>query len=212
MTKRRSPDAQRLLDARKAAAKELKLDPSDWRVRRYALLALSIENIEAALATGEDLDTDALSKIDAQMQQIRDTLPPEKLQVTVQYVEGCIGIYTCVHCHKRNELQPGSYTPVSGRHYEISGPNDTKDSPTRGLEAAKVSPRVDAKTNAPATPVEAVKTPPAVKSLPVPAPSPPRSHPASIHDAPGARMKPSENGSAVWFGGGASSYPLTRER
>ena len=157
MTKR-SPDAQRLLDARQSAAAELKLEPSDWRVRRYALLALSIENIEAALATGEDLDTDALSKIDAQMQQIRDTLPPEKLQVTVQYVEGCIGIYTCVHCHKRNELQPGSYTPVSGRHYEISGPNDTKDSPTRGVEAAKVSPRVDAKANAPATPVEAVKT------------------------------------------------------
>jgi len=135
MTKRRSPDAQRLLDARKAAAKELKLDPSDWRVRRYALLALSIENIEAALATGEDLDTDSLSKIDAQMQKIRDTLPPEKHQVSVQFVEGCIGIYTCQHCGKRNDLEAGTYVPASSGHYEISGPNATKDSPTRGIEA-----------------------------------------------------------------------------
>jgi len=202
MTKRRSPDAQRLLDARKAAAKELKLDPSDWRVRRYALLALSIENIEAALATGEDLDTDALSKIDAQMQQIRDTLPPEKLQVTVQYVEGCIGIYTCVHCHKRNELQPGSYTPVSGRHYEISGPNDTKDSPTRGIEATseggvETPPKPK---EAPRTSVEASK---AVPERPY--------HETAVKDS---RPDAAANGGGglCWFGTAPSKYPLTRER
>ena len=113
MTNRRSPDAQRLLDARKAAAKEFKLDPLDWRVRRYALLALSIENIEAALATGEELDTDSLSKTDAPMQQIRDTLPPEKHTVSVQFVEGCVGIYTCQHCGKRNDLEAGTYVPAS---------------------------------------------------------------------------------------------------
>jgi len=204
MTKR-SPDAQRLLDARQSAAAELKLEPSDWRVRRYALLALSIENIEAALATGEDLDTDALSKIAAQMQRIRDTLPPEKHQISVQFVEGCIGIYTCTHCGKRNDLEAGTYVPASSGHYEISGPNATKDSPTRGIEATANKPEGGVETppkpkEAPQTSVVASK---AVPEWPY--------HETAVKDSrPNA---PANGGGGLcWFGTAPSKYPLTRER
>jgi hypothetical protein len=79
----RSPEAQRLIDARDAAAIELGLPAKDWRVRRYALLALQFEDIEIDLASGAKTDTDKLIKLDASMQEIKASLPPQQVELAV---------------------------------------------------------------------------------------------------------------------------------
>ena len=62
-------EGKRLHDAREAAAKEVRLPVEDWRTRRYSLLTLAIEELEARFATGESLDTDKLAKIYLQTYQ-----------------------------------------------------------------------------------------------------------------------------------------------
>jgi hypothetical protein len=79
----RSPEAQRLIDARDAAAIELGLPVKDWRVRRYALLALQFEDIEIDLASGAKTDTDKLIKLDASMQEIKASLPPQQVELVI---------------------------------------------------------------------------------------------------------------------------------
>src|SRR5215470_772686 len=84
MTKRPPPDAPtRLLRARKAAAKELRLPVTDWRVRRYALLMNAHDNLTAQLAAGVGVSIDGLLKLDASMQEIRATIPPEPIKVKI---------------------------------------------------------------------------------------------------------------------------------
>jgi hypothetical protein len=117
MTKRTPPDATtRLLRARKAAAKELNLSVTDWRVRRYALLMNAHDNLTAQLAAGAGVSIDGLLKLDASMQEIRATIPPEPIKVKIEYVQGVVGLYTCRHCGKRNELPEGD--GEGGRAFE----------------------------------------------------------------------------------------------
>ena len=99
-----TPDAQRLLDAREAASKELKLPVTDWRVRRYALLMNAHDTLTARLATGGEVNIDALLKLDNAMQEIRSSLPPEGIKVDVVFVSGVRGIFNCQHCGQRNEV------------------------------------------------------------------------------------------------------------
>jgi len=51
MKKQRTPGAERLLKARRVAAKELRLPVTDWRVKRYAVLMVAYDGIQARLAT-----------------------------------------------------------------------------------------------------------------------------------------------------------------
>jgi hypothetical protein len=54
-----TPEAAALLSARRAAAKELKLPTTDWRVRRYALLMVAHDGLTARAAAGADCSIEA---------------------------------------------------------------------------------------------------------------------------------------------------------
>ena len=162
MTKR-TPDAERLHQARKAAAVELRLDPKDWRVRRYAVLLMQFENVEALLASGAESDADKLVKLDSAMQEIRATVPPEPMKVEVVYCETITGI--CPACNARIEDYVAPPTP--------SGPPRTLD---LDAEVVKPEPNVETFRHLP-PPVEAKPEPPHPNTLP-------RRNPGSIHDAP----------------------------
>jgi hypothetical protein len=143
MTKRTPPDATtRLLRARKAAAKELRLPVTDWRVRRYALLMNAHDNLTAQLAAGAGVSIDGLLKLDASMQEIRATIPPEPIKVKIEYVQGVVGLYTCKHCGKRNELPEGEYTPPPKKDYPrtIDAEAVKVVEPSKTLTAPKASP------------------------------------------------------------------------
>jgi hypothetical protein len=98
---KRTPGADRLHAARHAAAKELKLPITDWRVKRLAVLTCSYEQAEASLAAGRGVDVDDLMKLDAALAQARASVPVQHA-VTIEVVEGPIE-----HCPKcgwsRNE-------------------------------------------------------------------------------------------------------------
>ena len=106
-----TPETKALLIARRAAAKELRMPVTDWRVRRYALLMVAHDQITARLANGEGVNVDALLKLDGSMQEIRSSIPVEQHTIKFQYVEGVAGIYRCQHCGKQNDLAEGLYTP-----------------------------------------------------------------------------------------------------
>src|SRR5262249_41344665 len=127
-----SPEAQKLLAARKAAVEELKkIDDKDRPINDDDVIRLSgarmmVDALTLRMLAGEAVSPSDLKAANAMVDEALKDAGMRSHNIKVQFVEGCIGIYACVHCHKRNELQPGSYTPASGRHYEISGPNDTK--------------------------------------------------------------------------------------
>lgn len=107
MKVKRTPDAQRLADARKAAAEELHIPATDWRVRRYEALALAFERHEALLATGAEINVDKLLSLNTAMQEIRATVPPPQQTITVEYIKptdatpdgsGVCGLEACRHC------------------------------------------------------------------------------------------------------------------
>ena len=81
---KRSPEAKRLAAAREAAAKDLGLPESDWRVRRFAVLSIAYEGHESMLASGRGVDADTLLKLDTAMQEIRASLPPERITVELK--------------------------------------------------------------------------------------------------------------------------------
>jgi hypothetical protein len=87
MRKRRSPGADRLLKATRAASKELKLPVDSWQVRRFALLMCAHDNVTARLANGADVSIDNLLKIDSAMQEIRSSVPQEPIRVAIEIVE-----------------------------------------------------------------------------------------------------------------------------
>jgi hypothetical protein len=91
-----TPETKALLIARRAAAKELRMPVTDWRVRRYALLMVAHDQITARLANGEGVNVDALLKLDASMQEIRSSVPDERHTIRIAYAEGIIGV--CPHC------------------------------------------------------------------------------------------------------------------
>jgi hypothetical protein len=119
------------------------------------LLSLSIGDIEAGYVTGEDLDSGALLKLDEQMQQIRDSLPPPPHNISIKYVKGAYGVFDCQFCHKRNEIAPGGYrsrsdyvpkdappssghyAPPSNGYYEIDAPGGSNPDPLSPTTAPK---------------------------------------------------------------------------
>ena len=187
-----TPDAQRLIDAREAASKELNLPVTDWRVRRYALLMNAHDNLTARLlaSAGEGFDVDALLKLDNAMQEIRATLPPEQIKVAVKFVEGISGV--CPKC--RAEIPEGEYTP--------------RPPAPRAIDAEAVET------------VEGVKALPAPKTKPVPALSPEQArakHRAefvkdSRPNAPAPAPVDGGEGPLCWVGGRGTFNPFGVER
>jgi hypothetical protein len=129
MTKQRTPAAERLYRARRAAAKELKLPITSWQVRRFALLMVGHDNLTAKLANGVDVSIDNLLRIDAAMAQVRSSVPQEPIKVDVEFVEG--PIEHCPKCgwHRDEPLPPDPPPPAPL-------PTETKPSPPAPLPAA----------------------------------------------------------------------------
>jgi hypothetical protein len=180
MKKPRAPGVERLLKARRAASKELRLATTDWRTRRYALLMCAHDNVTARLASGADFDVDNLLKIDAGMQEIRSSLPAEPLKVKVTFVPptdsapsdaaAVDGLVECRRCH----WKPDGADRVS-KCYRCGW--------VRGAD-----------TQAPWSPP--FLPPPKPRALPAPAEAKPvhpndlpRVDPGTVHSAPGARMQ-----------------------
>jgi hypothetical protein len=109
MTKR-TPGADRLHAARHAAAKELRLPITDWRVKRLAVLTCSYEQAEASLAAGRGVDVDDLMKLDAALAQARASVPVQHA-VTIEIVEG--PIEHCPACGWHRGQQVLEATPTS---------------------------------------------------------------------------------------------------
>jgi hypothetical protein len=180
-----APGAERLLRARKAASKELRLPVTDWRVRRYAVLMNMHDNLTAQLAAGADVSIDGLLKLDGAMQEIRSSLPPEPLKVSVTFVDptdaappgaaSVDGLAECRRCH----WKPEGADHVS-RCYRCGWVHGADTSgPWKPLFEGKVT---DGDV------VKEAKPKASPKALAPPAPTE-HKHPGSIHDQPGAPLK-----------------------
>jgi len=164
MTRRKpaTPEAAQLLEARKSAAKELRLPITDWQVKRYALLMVAHDGLTARLAAGADFSVDALLKLDDAMAQIRASLPPERIKVDLEIVHGDQPVPFCKQCGWK------AGDPVNGAEHK-------PPAPVIDAEAVKtVEPQL--------------KSLPAPRAKPEGQPVE-RSHPGSIHDQPGVPLK-----------------------
>jgi hypothetical protein len=158
-----SPEARKLLDARKAAADELRqidgVERSihDHDVKRLASAHLYEQSVMTRVLNDEQITAAEFKAASDMVEAARSTakaLPTIKLEI----VSGVVGIYTCSHCGARNELRDGSYQAPS----KPVKPPSTID--------VKVADKAE------------------VKVLPPPTP-PERKHPGSIHDQPGVPLK-----------------------
>jgi hypothetical protein len=82
----RSPAAERLHQARRAAAKELKLKISDHRVIRLATLQAAYDQVQAQLAAGKIIDVDNMLKIDAALAEVRASTLVELPKLEIAFV------------------------------------------------------------------------------------------------------------------------------
>jgi hypothetical protein len=159
-----SPEASKLLAARKAAAEELQgIDGVERAITDHSVLRLANARLyEAAITmrvvTGEIITAAEFKAASDMVEQARaaaKAAPSIKLTI----VSGVTGIFTCKHCGKRNEIPD----------YEAP-PKPSAPPPTIDLKA-------EPKGKAEATPEAAVLPPPE------------RKHPGSIHDQPGVPLK-----------------------
>lgn len=102
MKKQRSPGAERLHQARRAAAKELGLKVTDPKVIRLATLQAAYDQVQAQIAAGRVIDIDNMLKIDTALAEVRasaatNTTPKVELVI----VEQLHGI-----CQKCGHSQP----------------------------------------------------------------------------------------------------------
>ena len=92
----RTPGAERLYRARRAAAKELGVKVNDPRAIRLAALQCAHDSAQAQLANGRAIDIDNLLKLDAALAEARSSVvPPHEVQIKI--VDGTRK--TCPFCH-----------------------------------------------------------------------------------------------------------------
>jgi hypothetical protein len=116
MTRKRKPAAllraadghQELLE--KVAA-EYGVEPGSDQADHIATLIVLRKAIRDRAWRGDPIrtDPDDLGKIDDVLKSYRPK--DEGLRIEVNYVEGCTGTYVCQHCHQRNDIPDGDYTP-----------------------------------------------------------------------------------------------------
>jgi hypothetical protein len=101
--------AERLLKAREAVAAEYKLDISDWRTRRLALLMAAFARAEDQLAANKSAHIGDLLALDKAIQDIRETLQKsEGIAVTVRIVNPAA--VECPEC--KHTFDPKGGAPV----------------------------------------------------------------------------------------------------
>lgn len=152
MTTQRTPGAERLHKARKAAARELGLKITDPAVIRLAILTTAYDQIQARIASGQTIDVDAMLKLDDALAEVRKASKPLP-NLEIQFVRSVTGIFNCQHCGKRNEIPD---------HHPLPPPEDPPPIPeaaSGSSEAVKAPPSKPAPFSRPAFPDGAVFIP-----------------------------------------------------
>src|SRR5262245_39266145 len=76
--------------------------------KHHRHLRLARENLQAKLLVGDRVDIGDLLELD---EALRRYLPErEQPEINVKIVSGVVGVYTCCHCHKRNEISDKPFT------------------------------------------------------------------------------------------------------
>jgi hypothetical protein len=101
--------------ARRAAAKELGLPITDWRVVRLATLVCAHEVVQAKLASGQVIDVGYLLQLDTAIAQVRSTVAPAP-SVRLEIVDGTFTV--CPRC---------KYTEPTPAKPDDSPPADRQD-------------------------------------------------------------------------------------
>lgn len=82
---KRAPGAERLFQARKAAARELGLPVTDYRVIRLAAMAVTFDALQVQIATGGTVNISELERIDQMLTAARNA-KPEPTNVSIRLV------------------------------------------------------------------------------------------------------------------------------
>ena len=119
----RTPGAERLYRARRAAAKELGVKANDPRAIRLATLQCAHDSAQAQLAGGRTIDIDSLLKLDAALAQARAvaaSAPP----LHVQFCRRLYGVcQKCGHVQELDEelpprrVRPEYQAPIKNKAY-----------------------------------------------------------------------------------------------
>jgi len=147
MTKR-SPGAERLHQARRAAAKELGLSITDTKVVRLATLEAAHGQIQAQLAAGKPIDVSAMLQIDSALAELRASIASVPPKVEIVFVRSLHE-----HCRRCGESQE-FICRKCGHHETVDDDGAGKLSP---MLSSPSSPEVRADSDKPAT---AAPTPP----------------------------------------------------
>ena len=102
----RTPGAERLYRARRAAAKELGVKANDPRAIRLATLQCAHDSAQAQLAGGRTIDIDSLLKLDAALAQAR-AVATSAPSLNVQFCRRLYGVcQKCGHVQVLDEELP----------------------------------------------------------------------------------------------------------
>ena len=119
----RTPGAERLYRARRAAAKELGVKANDPRAIRLATLQCAHDSAQAQLAGGRTIDIDSLLKLDAALAQAR-AVATSAPSLNVQFCRRLYGVcQKCGHVQELDEELPPLPEPPR------SQPNTKPDAP-----------------------------------------------------------------------------------
>src|SRR5690242_12818954 len=117
MTRKRKPAALlRAADHHQAllerVAAEYGVEPDSDKADHIATLIVLRKAIRDRAWRGDPIRTDPsdLSTIDEVLKSYRPK--DDGLQIRLEFVEGCTGVYFCQHCHQRNDIPDGDYTPA----------------------------------------------------------------------------------------------------
>ena len=107
----RTPGAERLYRARRAAAKELGVKANDPRAIRLATLQCAHDSAQAQLAGGRTIDIDSLLKLDAALAQAR-AVATSAPSLNVQFCRRLYGVcQKCGHVQELDEELPALPKP-----------------------------------------------------------------------------------------------------
>jgi hypothetical protein len=209
-----SPEAKKLLDARKAAIEELKqIDGknraiTDHDVMRLANCRLMVDALTLRMIAGDVVSPSEVKQAHEMVDLALEDAGMRSKCVEVKFVQGCIGIYDCQHCGKRNELTEGNYQPT-GRVSNSPNSIDLLPEPLHSDGRAEVLVIGDKAVAAtPVAPISETK-PTATPSPAIAKPERPYHETALKDSRPNAPANANGGGSAVWFGtANGSKYPL----
>ena len=96
----------------KEVCADLKLEPDSDLCKHVATLRLARENMQSKLLLGERVDIKDMLDLDAALKRY---LPErEAPKIEVKFVRSVVGVYTCQHCHKRNEISDKPFDKPAG--------------------------------------------------------------------------------------------------